>query len=145
MIPGLLSCLNGNLILHCRQDKIVTTNHSWPLWANENMSTLKGKLCVPLLEDALRYKICREQASRVDSDIVIFHLMREVRVNMVDFFFKYQNCYFQISLALFDISLGRLFTFPPNTAINPQTIMEIVLWHWLSTVFGPSSIMAKFS
>lgn len=50
------------------------------------MSTLKGKLCVPLLEDALRYKVCPEQASRVDSDIVILHFMREVRVNMVDFF-----------------------------------------------------------
>lgn len=73
MISGLLRCLNGNLILHCRQ-KIVRMNHSLQFWANETLSTLKGKLCIPILEDALRYKICQEKTSTVDSYIAVLIL-----------------------------------------------------------------------
>ena len=149
MISGLLKCLTGNFTLHCRQkiNKNVTTNHSLQLGANENMSTLKGKLCVPLLGDALKYKICWEQTSRLNLDIVAFHFIK-VRVIGLIFFSNARICYFQISLKvtnLFDIPLERLFTFPQTIAINIQTIMEIVLWPWFITLFRPSSIMAKFS
>lgn len=88
MISGLLRCLTGNFTLHCRQknkNKNLTTNHSLQLWANENMSTLTGKLCVPLLGDVLKYKICWEQTSRLDLDIVAFHFIK-VRVVGLIFF-----------------------------------------------------------
>lgn len=51
--------------------KSVTTNHSLQLWENKNLSTLKGKLCVPMLENNIsrRHFIDEETGSVRPSDL----------------------------------------------------------------------------
>lgn len=49
---------------------MTTTNHSLQFWENENLSTLKEKLCVPMLENNIsRCFIDEETGSVSPSDL----------------------------------------------------------------------------
>ena len=92
----------------------------------------------------LRYKICWEQTSRVDWDIVVFTFIREVRVIWL-IFFKYHNCYFQIRLALFESPWEVCSLFPkilPSLKLLWPSIL-ILTPHTLWTILNNGQLFLR--